>query len=317
MKEGLLRGDVRARWTLAHEIAHLVLQHPRRLQRTRGANRARQADLLFEEEANRFVSGLLAPFDRAVRCKTAEEIASAFRISLPAAQLRLRELKDEHTLGHVALKLGAPPHSWTIETGHRSDLEDQVAQICIAVLAMISEAGSTSHIPIEPLRNNLFSAAMLTASTSALLVDAYESVGRATAAPEYKSIAALTAAIVAVCPIREIGSTDVSREVLLLNQRCALKVAAKLLHARFEDVRRLVFDRSNHGCRHMFEFSYLKAFVHLGEKLIRNDSTVLSWECFPNYYTYNADYDICWTDIHDLEYLMHLFSLLDSTRQAQ
>jgi len=56
--EGLIRGRVRGRWTLAHELGHILLQHPgARLQRSDTAKYSRNGRI-YEYEANLFVADL-------------------------------------------------------------------------------------------------------------------------------------------------------------------------------------------------------------------------------------------------------------------
>ena len=79
--DGLLRGDARARWTLAHELGHILLQHPRRPFRVRDTNSARPIDPRLEREANIFAREFLVPAHLARNYKTIEELRACPQLS--------------------------------------------------------------------------------------------------------------------------------------------------------------------------------------------------------------------------------------------
>ena len=90
--ESLARGDAWARWTLAHEIAHLALGHTGRLFRmSPGQPRVRAQSV--EREASIFASEFLAPAHLA-QSRTGEKIRKLFQISHEAASIRMVELKS-------------------------------------------------------------------------------------------------------------------------------------------------------------------------------------------------------------------------------
>ena len=93
--EGLARGDARARFTIAHEIGHLVLHRNRGSRRLfRGApDKLRFASLRLEREAMIFASEFLMPAALA-KFQTVEEIERNFRVSRTAASIRFRELRS-------------------------------------------------------------------------------------------------------------------------------------------------------------------------------------------------------------------------------
>lgn len=78
------------RFTVAHELGHVLLHHNHLpLQRLRGSA-ARQ----LETEANRFAAGLLMPggLVRRYASLPTEQVASAFKVSPRAAEIRLASL---------------------------------------------------------------------------------------------------------------------------------------------------------------------------------------------------------------------------------
>lgn len=315
MYEGLRRGDARARWTLAHELGHIFLQHPRRkIARKRDPASVSPINRVYEYEANTFAAALLAPYDDAKDFKSAEQIRDTFQISLEAAQFRLVEIEFEGFRIRASANAPLAYEKFTVETGHPSDLEDHTAHVCAAILSVIAETASNSEFPVEPLKGNLLSAAMMAATAARLLLDAYESVGRSTGVDEYRIAATLAAAIFYVRPIRLVdASCSAPEEVLMLNQLCAMKAAGLLLGIELNDRDKIILDQLDaHGD---FEpTSYLKAHVETGECLIISPSTILTLSNFPRYETYNANNDIRWSDVHQIEKLMNILMLLEKSR---
>lgn len=87
-------GLLRDRFTIAHEIGHFVLHSnmgklPIRVQR--------HGTGLIETEANRFAAGFLMPEDEfkkaAARTRDPEQLASIFRVSSSAVEIRLKSLR--------------------------------------------------------------------------------------------------------------------------------------------------------------------------------------------------------------------------------
>ncbi len=88
-------GNGRARFTLAHELGHLFLGHPRSLDRKRPDQEIAPADRLLEEEANAFAAEFLAPGHLISPEQTADDIGSLFQISFEAAARRSYEFGGE------------------------------------------------------------------------------------------------------------------------------------------------------------------------------------------------------------------------------
>jgi Zn-dependent peptidase ImmA (M78 family) len=87
-----------ARWILAHEIGHLVLQHAGSA--TRGLNDQIPAHVAAAEyEANVFAQSLLMPSELVEGCSSPSEIAEKFLVSRSAAQRRFREVDNKQIKG--------------------------------------------------------------------------------------------------------------------------------------------------------------------------------------------------------------------------
>jgi hypothetical protein len=87
-------GDNRARWTIAHELGHLMLGHPGNPPRRRGRN----VSSLVESEADWFAAEFLVPPELVDLSMSVDEISRLFQISLEAAATRKRELRYERHL---------------------------------------------------------------------------------------------------------------------------------------------------------------------------------------------------------------------------
>lgn len=91
------RSPRRIRFTVAHEIGHLVLGHVRPGERTTVNREPSSEDSPTELAANVFAGCLLAPtcVVRALGLRTAEEIARACNVSTSAAEFRVARLEQE------------------------------------------------------------------------------------------------------------------------------------------------------------------------------------------------------------------------------
>jgi len=92
--QNLLRGDTRARMTIAHEIGHIVLGHTGNRFRKDQKGKIFGKTKIEEREADIFASRFFAPTSKAVTCDSAHEIAEKFQISQTAADIRYKELSS-------------------------------------------------------------------------------------------------------------------------------------------------------------------------------------------------------------------------------
>lgn len=97
--DGANRGMGRDRFTLAHELAHLLLHGGRYLQRIDPNAVARPSHQKFEDsewQANAFASELLMPVSVVKRYRdSAERVATAAGVSMQAARVRISVLTQE------------------------------------------------------------------------------------------------------------------------------------------------------------------------------------------------------------------------------
>jgi Zn-dependent peptidase ImmA (M78 family) len=296
--EGLLRGDAGARWTLAHELGHVLLQHPGRPFRKRGAD-----SNFVEEQAHSFAAQMLAPFDLVKRYRTAEEIALVFHLSAEAARRRL----SESQLEHQSEKIGAR-RTTTQDRGNVFGLENLAATIFDTISISITE--SKSSAPVEPWRNNLFCTSLAVATAAHLLMDAYESVRPTIRENKFVSASCVAAAILTINPLREIGTSQTqSREVTKLNEQCALRMAASLLNLDLERWE----DGGGQGTFReagiSFNFDYLTSFIQRAEMVPEDSSPVAYFKSLPNYFEYNGGGDISWLELHKIDHFAKMFSL--------
>jgi Zn-dependent peptidase ImmA (M78 family) len=306
--EGLLRGDVGSRWTFAHELGHVLLQHPGQPFRKRmSAN-----DDLAEQQAHIFAAEFLAPSDIARNCKSPKEIGDVFRLSNKAAGRRFSEI----ALDDRSKSFGTKKNSQTNAVDDVR-MEDCAAIICTAILTTISENAVPSILSLEPFKNNLFSTSTLSAKASALLCDAYESVRGIASSDRFTVAASLAAAILATKPIRDVGSENANHtEILRLNQLCALRAGAAYLKIEFKDLERILSSETNDTTAISFTSDYLEEILKRGDKAIITSSIVLHFRELPTYYDYNERNEISWSEIHQLESIAQIFALLSSCRRA-
>jgi Zn-dependent peptidase ImmA (M78 family) len=98
VREGIMNalrtyGDARSRFTVAHELGHLLLGHPGNQARGRPGKKVSTAQMVLENEANLFASEFLIPTNLLDRSFTTGRISQSFQVSLDVADRRRRELE--------------------------------------------------------------------------------------------------------------------------------------------------------------------------------------------------------------------------------
>jgi Zn-dependent peptidase ImmA (M78 family) len=86
-------GDLRAQFTLAHELGHLILHTG--IDKYASFARSGVDHKIYEDsewQADTFASEFLMPFDEAIKCKSANEIFNRFGVSITAAEVRFRKI---------------------------------------------------------------------------------------------------------------------------------------------------------------------------------------------------------------------------------
>src|SRR5207253_8739259 len=117
----------------AHELGHILLQHPRRPFRVRDTNSARPIDPRLEREANIFAREFLVPAHLARNYKTIEELKVAFQISADTAELRLKELKIQEREKLATERFKGPAHKSRRGNDRSYELDHQIAVLCTAI----------------------------------------------------------------------------------------------------------------------------------------------------------------------------------------
>jgi hypothetical protein len=240
---------------------------------------------------------------------TADAISRIFQVSSEAAEIALfdqqqnlgKSLSSSEAVRRLALEEQT-------KRNYASSIEDQAAAVFYGIKQALIDAQAASS-PMEALRNNPLSSAVLIAIGSRLLLDAYQSFQRSIGADGFAPEAALIAAVDYMRPIREIGEEKTcSEDVLFFNRRCAVHAVTKSLsinHTRFNCALPKSDDPTS------FESSYLNELLKAGQQIV-DATTILNVPDFPDYATYNADNDIGWGDIHYLESLMNALQRLMS-----
>ncbi|MGM4885633.1 ImmA/IrrE family metallo-endopeptidase [Tardiphaga sp. 20_F10_N6_6] len=301
VREGLLRGEARSRWTFMHELGHVLMQHPGKPFR----KKLEEKNATIEQQAHIFAAEFLAPTDLVQDCNSVEQVRKRFGLSSPAARRRFSEVKlDNKTIGAQEQQAHA------LSSADYIDLEDQAASICAATAATIAETA----LPVEPFKNNLFSTSTATAAAAGLLKDAHQSARSSNVDTRTHSAAALVAAILAIKPIREIGIyRTLSPTILSLNQLCALKAVSKYLGVDLTGLEKNLATPTEATLSMSFESDYLVAFIKQINLSISSSSTILHLDEYAGYYEYNEDNDINWTEILRIEFLEKLIRILPDT----
>ena len=143
----LANGDVRARWTIAHELAHLALGHEgRNFRLAPGAPRLRPSNNANEREANTFAATFLFP-GRLAKGKTVDEIAKQFSIGQFDASTGVRELvlADEAPLA-PAVRARPDIIGELIRHGYS---EDELAQLVVPKRTLARRRAGNELLTVE------------------------------------------------------------------------------------------------------------------------------------------------------------------------
>jgi hypothetical protein len=93
--------DPRARFTVIHELGHILLAHTRPLNRDNGRKIEAYEDS--EWQANQFAAEFLMPLDHMVKngYRTVDELILAYQVSSPAAERRINQLRGRNELPYA------------------------------------------------------------------------------------------------------------------------------------------------------------------------------------------------------------------------
>jgi hypothetical protein len=307
--EGLLRGDVRARWTLAHELGHITLRHPRRPYRKRIGEEIKGIDRVLEKEANIFATEFLAPTHIAQKYKTVDSIRIAFQISTEAAQHRLDELQryDGARSRRIA------------EHDRRDDpfsLEDQLFAVYTSMLTIMSKENSNQKTLVEPIKGDLLYASILIVTAARLLLDAYDSVRKTKCRDNYKVAAAICGAVLYILPIRSAISLKCdTKDMLGINQNCALTAASTLLGINLETMGSELLQRLFRASIDSFQSGYLRPLVCADDISDKDLQGIPNLATTPTFEEYTENHDISWDEIKALENLMNIFQSLEASHR--
>lgn len=301
MNEGLRRGDARARWTLAHEIAHVILQHPKTaLARKRDVD----SGTLLEREADLFVATFLAPYNENARqCRTPEEIKELFNISIGAAERRYKEFQLERLQHHLNKTNG---------------LEHQFGIICRALLATINKMQTREDL-VEPFKGNVVGAAMLTTLGSRLLVDAYRKFRQLSDLSHSQKAAVLATTILTMQPIQSMYlNGSASYHAISCNRQFALRAAEYALGLTDGYLDEVELPQPVLGESLTFESSYLRGLVREGAKLASKTTSLRTLTNLISLKSYNEQNCLYHSDIRDIEYLaVQIEALLLSPQRSK
>jgi Zn-dependent peptidase ImmA (M78 family) len=312
--QGLLCGSARGAWTLAHELAHILLRHPGQPARARQVveNTKTQAGRR-EREADTFARSVLLPFDRFSEIPT-NEIQKVSGASARAIDRRVVEFAQAKTHRDILLRRGFDLKRYTVEFAHRKDTEKAFAATAEAIAQTLRMPFRESQTFVEPLKENIFSSAVLVAAASELLADAYETVRTHRPSSDFVRAAAVALAIVEVCPLRSVGA---QQPILQANFRCAANAALRLSNLPLIEIG-MPFANTQRR-RDGYTCGFLKEICETGENLIKDNSTILTLEDFSNYTEYNARHDIRWDEVHEIDYLadcLLALARIDKFREA-
>jgi Zn-dependent peptidase ImmA (M78 family) len=307
--EGLLRGSTRGRWTLIHELGHVLLQHPGRPARDIDViENVRTKGGRIEREADKFARSILLPFDRFAN-SSLDNVIKESSASFKSAERRIREFAEARAIRAAIQRRGLDIRFYTSEFGHQERLERQIAIVAKSISETLQEDEIESSHLIEPIKNNIFSTSVLIGAASGLLLNAFESFTRKRCSSEWTEASVLALTIITICPLRPIGSL-LKQKAPFSNLKCAMKAAGKVSNLTAGELNPPYFLLPENR-QAPYESFFLREIENKGDRLIKSPSTVLTLEDFPLYEEYNENCDVIWDDIHTIEYLADYFYILD------
>jgi Zn-dependent peptidase ImmA (M78 family) len=135
-----LKGEPRARMTIAHEIGHIALGHSgtRHRQNISIGTRDEKRE---ENEAWQFARVFLAPTYLAVACRSADEIAEKLGLSGEAADVRFAQVAE------LAKRGIEPSQRWKSRTRTSDDVRDSRGRRVLpkSVVDLLTEAERRGH----------------------------------------------------------------------------------------------------------------------------------------------------------------------------
>ena len=290
-------------------LAMFCYKHPGMMRPRSQVRRYSRIGKVYEREANLFAAGLLAPYEKVFDCGTAAEIKARTGISSEASEFRLGELNVESIRIREALKAGLPQHSYSVEQAHPDGIESHIPIVCRAIREAILY--SDCDEPLEPLHNNLLGTAVLIVAGAQLLWTAYNRFYPLRQDAELLKAAALTEAALLVQPVRFIDSNGHSTDGLsACNRKCASRIAALVLEIERSEHFAARLPVPNPWGPHDFESSYLKSFVEQGIARLRKGDSISTLSSVLDEAGYREGNYLCHGDIHDLDYLCDILSML-------
>jgi hypothetical protein len=99
------------------------------------------------------------------------------------------------------------------------------------------------------------------------------------------------------------------RTTARLNELCALKAAAKFLNLPLPALGNFLPEGHTPAAEIIPSYDFLASIVQRGNKIIVDSATIVHFRDLPIYYEYNANNDISWREIGDLQRMTKVFEM--------
>lgn len=139
--DDLKRADPRARWTVAHEIGHVILKHKGVNFRATGKSFVVAVEKHQEREAQIFAAEFLAPTNLIARYRSTDEITQRFHVTPEVAKIRLETLSRSTDGGPLEALDSSSSELTTFSLEHLPPSPDFRAHA--AALSSLTEHGYT------------------------------------------------------------------------------------------------------------------------------------------------------------------------------